>query len=236
MTTNSNKSSIIQNKFLKDNSIAYILAGGQSMRFNGDPKGLQTLGNQSIISHCISRLNAQFSQIYINSHLKEYEQLSLPIVADHPTRQLQGPLAGLFSCMQHQTEHHPQAEWLFICPCDSPFLPLDLRQRMDRALKLLKKASSERFSTEKLKNEILAISFSYQGVLQPTFSLWHLRLFEQLKMAVTLKKWGGLKIFLNSINDKTAIIEYPEQSFDPFFNINSQQDLTIAEQHLHNLT
>ena len=196
------------------NVVAYILAGGESRRFNCQIKGLQRLQNKPLIQHVITRLEPQVSTININSHFDEYAQFGFPLVPDFNDK-FMGPLAGLLASMQHLNTYHPEIEWLMIVPCDSPLLPHDLV-----------------FHLSQNSDHYQACCIEYQKQLQPPFSLWHKSLIEKLEDAVMHKQWGGLKAFINSLEHKVNIIEYPEQDNDPFININSSDDLQQLEHFL----
>jgi len=199
--------------------VGYILAGGESRRFNYESKGLKPLKTSQkvpMIEYVIQRFSPQVDALNINSHFPEYASFGCPIVGDAHT--FLGPLSGLYNCMQHMTTYYPSAEWLAIAPCDAPFMPNDMIQLL----------SSD-------ANNYQAQCFQYGGQLQPTFSIWHRDLFDQLETAVKKHQWGGLKIFLQSLGDTVNVVEYPQQTINPFFNINSEQDRVQAEQILDQL-
>ncbi|MGH1540452.1 MAG: molybdenum cofactor guanylyltransferase [Arenicella sp.] len=200
--------------------IGCILAGGESRRFDYRSKGLQSLSGRPMIAAVIDRLQSQVAELYINSQHDDYEQFGLGCFADinHP---FQGPLSGLLSCMLHTKKHHPTANWLAIAPCDAPFLPTDMVNNL----------LSESMST----NEQTRICcYSYQNELQPTFSLWHTSLLSSLETIINEKKIGGFKGFLKISQEPYSTVEYPEVTDavpQPFFNINTAEDLAIAEQY-----
>jgi len=202
---------------------AYILAGGQSLRFGGNTdqnaKGLQKLNQKPLISYTIERLKSQVKNIHINTHLADFSPLGYPLVADNPKTLYQGPLVGLFASMQHFHHHVIQAEnnqeWLLLAPCDSPFLPEDLVFSLTENLQ---------------QKQHLAACISYQNALQPTFSIWHKSLLEPLDQAINQHQWGGLKIFFKSLNTAGHVVEYPQQPLNPFLNINNPEELEQAKQ------
>lgn len=210
--------------------IGYILAGGQSSRFDHQIKGLVPLEGKPLIQHAIDRLKSQVDELIINSHFTEYETLGLPIVPDH--NEFLGPLFGVYHCMQHQRTHYPEADWVAIAPCDAPFVPTDM-------IELLISSNSKHSSNKDChENTYLAQCLSYESHIQPTFSIWHRDVFDLLEAAIKEQQWGGLKIFLRSLstsdgaidvtNEPVNIIEYPKQDINPFFNVNSQQGLDEA--------
>ena len=107
-----------------------ILAGGRSTRMGGREKGLQLLDGRTMVSHIIDRLKPQVGPLLINAntHLDDYQSLSLPIVSDLISGYV-GPLAGLHAGLSQCT-----TPYLLSVPCDCPFLPVDLASRLGQAL------------------------------------------------------------------------------------------------------
>jgi len=108
-----------------------ILAGGLGTRMGSIDKGLQLFRNAPMISHVMQRLAPQVHSILINANQNTdtYRQFGAPVYPDH-TPDYAGPLAG----MQTGLMHCP-TDYLVTVPCDSPFLPLDLAERLYSALK-----------------------------------------------------------------------------------------------------
>ena len=112
---------------------AVVLAGGQGSRMNGVDKGLQLLQGQSLVMHAVQRLQAQslaVASIAINAnrHLNDYQALGFDVWPDAQA-DFAGPLAGFLVGMTHCP--HP---YLLTVPCDTPFFPLNLAERLVLAL------------------------------------------------------------------------------------------------------
>lgn len=109
---------------------AVILAGGQARRMGGSDKGLALLGGRPLIAWVLERIAPQVDEMLIsaNRNLDQYRQFGHPVLADD-SPDFQGPLAGLRRAMAEAA--HP----LILCaPCDTPFLPRDLVERLIGAL------------------------------------------------------------------------------------------------------
>jgi len=107
-----------------------VLAGGQGSRLGGRDKGLVEIGQQPLVAHVLARLGPQVDGLLINANRnpEQYAHYGHPVVAD--TRaDYPGPLAGIASGLAHC-----RTPLLVVAPCDTPFLPLDLVQRLYRAL------------------------------------------------------------------------------------------------------
>lgn len=105
-----------------------ILAGGLGSRMGGQDKGLVELAGKPMLKHVMDRLAPQVHQLMINANRNAaaYARLSPWVVADRMAGFV-GPLAGLDAAL-----HEPalEGDWVLTCPCDSPFLPLDLAPRL----------------------------------------------------------------------------------------------------------
>jgi molybdopterin-guanine dinucleotide biosynthesis protein A len=70
----------------------------------------------------------------------------------------------------------------------------------------------------------------YESVAQATFSLWHKRTVEAVKNALLSDHNGGFKPLLSNLN--TVYLDWPDSPVNPFFNINTPEDLSVAEKIL----
>jgi len=107
-----------------------VLAGGQGRRMGGVDKGWVELAGVPMIVHVLQRLAPQVGEILINANqnLDRYRALGHPVFAD-TVGGFAGPLAGLHAGITHAAH-----DLVVTVPCDSPFLPLDLVDRLHAAL------------------------------------------------------------------------------------------------------
>ena len=107
-----------------------ILAGGVGRRMGGVDKGLTVLRGRPMVAWVLERLAPQVSELLINANqnLERYRGFGYPVVSDEIAG-FAGPLAGLHAGMK--TAH---GVFVLMVPCDSPFLPTDLAQRLFDAL------------------------------------------------------------------------------------------------------
>jgi len=107
-----------------------ILAGGLGRRMGGVDKGLQMLHGRPMIEHVLDRLRPQVAEIVINANqnLDRYAALGHRVVSD-AIGGFAGPLAGLHAGLQAVT-----SALAVTVPCDSPFLPPDLVERLHARL------------------------------------------------------------------------------------------------------
>lgn len=103
-----------------------VLAGGKASRMGGKDKGLQELNGLPLWQHVARTLHKQVSKLVVsaNRNIATYQESGYPVyadlLADYP-----GPLAGMLSIMQQC-----DAEWFLFCPCDTPFIPDYLAERL----------------------------------------------------------------------------------------------------------
>ena len=114
----------------KHNVTAVILAGGKGRRMDGKDKGLVDFVNRPLIEYVIDAIKPQVETIILNANRnqEQYSQYGYPVISD-ALLDYQGPLAGFISALKSSTTSH-----IATLPCDGPFLPKDLVERLILAL------------------------------------------------------------------------------------------------------
>lgn len=92
----------------------------------GVDKGWVELDGKPLIRYAIERFAPQVDELLIsaNRNIGRYAALACPVVSDTVDGFI-GPLAGF-----HAAFGRARYDWLATCPCDSPWLPLDLVERL----------------------------------------------------------------------------------------------------------
>jgi molybdopterin-guanine dinucleotide biosynthesis protein A len=116
----------------------------------------------------------------------------------------EGPLSGILAALRWA-----KTEFVMICPCDAPFLPLDLVPR------LLARA----------KGVGVVIAATGQQD-HPTISLWRTDLSPALAEAFAAGT-RSIRAFTKTV--PTAMVSWHGAGYDPFFNVNKPEDLAAAE-------
>jgi len=121
---------------------AVILAGGLARRMGGSDKGLVELAGMPMVQWVLQRVSPQVERVTINANrnIERYAALGAPVLQDSRSGHI-GPLAGLATALDHFAAVHTEAgadasikRRVFMCPCDSPFLPDDMVSRMSQAM------------------------------------------------------------------------------------------------------
>jgi len=117
---------------LKSKVTGLILAGGRGTRMGRVDKGLQPFQGSTLAAHVLRRLAPQVTTVMVNANrnLPQYQALQgVAAVLPDAMGGYEGPLAGLQTGLRHCA-----TELLLTAPCDSPFLPADLAERLYAAM------------------------------------------------------------------------------------------------------
>ena len=198
--------------------MALILAGGLSRRMGGPNKPMLDLGGARLIDRAICAAQAQCQAVAINLYDATPEaqaplaDLGLPLLADALPGHA-GPLAGVLAGLDYASE--TGFDSLLSLPCDCPFLPDDLAA-------LLYEAAQKSVSG-------LACAAS-GGRTHHVIALWPTHLREKLRRALideSLRKVGQFQQRVGC-----AQVEWLFRARDPFFNVNTPEDLLRAQEWL----
>jgi molybdopterin-guanine dinucleotide biosynthesis protein A len=190
-----------------------ILAGGQARRMGGGDKGLLPLGSSTILGHVIDRLAPQVAGLALNANGEQdrFASFGLPVVSDSIDG-FAGPLAGVLAGLDWAAVQG--ADHIVTAAADTPFFPADLVPR------LLMAAEDQ--------GHPIALARTDNG-RHPTFGLWPVALREDLRIALTE---GVRKVVQWTDKHGTAMADFPTGRFDPFFNVNTPEDLALAQSYL----
>ena len=186
-----------------------ILAAGRSSRMGPVNKVQSLLAGRTLLDQAKANLAPQVNALLVNG---DKSLCGDEAIADR-LEGFKGPLAGLYSTLL--SDKLSSAEYLMMAPCDGPFMPNNLVAAL--------------YAEISATDADIACA-RYQGFAQPTFSLWHKRVTPVVDQALLVKKNGGFKPLLEGLN--SVYLDWPEQGINPFFNINTLDDLAEAERLL----
>jgi molybdopterin-guanine dinucleotide biosynthesis protein A len=190
--------------------VVAVLAGGEGSRLGGG-KPLIKLGGRTLIERAFDRARSWSSSPVIAVRSPDQlEALQLPWIAD--AAGIAGPLAGLAAALEWAGRQG--ADGLLAIPCDMPFLPDDLARR------LINEIADHR-----------AAVASSGGELHPVGSFWRVEAITDFPAYCATGR-RSLRGFAEHIG--FAEVSWPTEPIDPFFNINTMDDLQKAELMLAN--
>lgn len=107
-----------------------ILAGGRGSRMGHVDKGWMPFRGTSLVAQVLRRLVPQVAMLAIsaNRNLERYAALGVPVWPD-ALGGFEGPLSGVQTALSAC-----KTAYLLTVPCDTPFLPADLLERLGAAL------------------------------------------------------------------------------------------------------
>ncbi len=166
-------------------------------------KGLIDLAGRPLLAHVIARLGPQVAALLIsaNRNPERYAEFEATIVRD-VLPDYPGPLAGILSGLRAA-----RTPWLAVVPCDSPFVPRDLVQRL----------------AVKLPSATTIAVVEVAGELQPVFAL------------IPTALHASLAAFLHSGQRKItqwfaqhAMVAIAFEETADFLNINTEHERELA--------
>lgn len=193
--------------------VGLILAGGLSRRMGGGDKALKRLAGTTILACIVRRIGPQVSQVWLNANgPAERFGLHLPLVPDS-LPDAPGPLAGILAGLDHAAAHNPGASHVLTVPADCPFLPDDLVARLAAAAGRAGSACA-----------------SSGGRVHGVVGLWPVASRHELRRLLVDEGIRRVDGWLERAG--TATVEWPAAPYDPFFNVNTPDDLAEAERIL----
>ncbi len=200
---------------MNDNNILGVVqAGGKSKRF-GKNKNQVKLGNFTLLEHVLFKIINEFKEILVVSNndlnLENFDKINLipDCVED------KGPLAGVLSAMKWVKEKNKQYKWIATFPSDTPFFDKSIINKYQEKIK---------------QSESLLYFIKSNKKRHNIFGLWSIDLIKTLDNDLIKNNLRKVEDWANKIGVETINIE--NDKFDPFFNINTKEDLDEAQKIL----
>lgn len=194
---------------------AIVLCGGKSSRM-GSPKALVLLAGSRLIDVVFEKIRQGSSCVMINSNDPAIAVRDAITFADRIDG-FKGPLAGIHAGLRQAAETTPLATHALFVPVDCPFLPADIAEQLAHGI-----ASAES-----------VVVASSRGTIHPVIGLWPLSLAGRIEEWLTSGKSLRMTDFLETCEVATIAfddIATPFGPIDPFFNVNTPDDLDFARQ------
>ncbi len=193
-----------------------LLAGGQSRRMGGGDKCLLPVAGRPMLAHAIDRLAPQVGALVLNANgrSERFADFGLPVAPDSVAGFV-GPLAGILTGCRWAAAHHADHRFIVTAAADTPFFPTDLVARL----------------VETAKDEEAIVLAASGGRTHPVFGLWPVRLADDLESWLAVPENRKILTWVNRHPNK--MVEFDtgdgDPAGDPFFNINTPEDLRHAE-------
>ena len=191
-----------------------ILSGGKGRRIGGQGKAFINLSGKPLIYHSIENIKNQVTVLSINArNNKDYNSLDYPVILDEFNQDTDGsgPLAGILTAINWAKSLKEDNRYVATIPVDLPFLPKDFINRMLLEINIYKPSVAVASSNNRL---------------HPVAAVWSLDLADRLRIALID---GTRKIDDFTSNIDTISVDWKYDSLDPFFNVNTPEDLSYAE-------
>jgi len=198
-----------------NNILGVVLAGGKSQRF-GQDKSQVKLQGKLLIDYVLNEIVNEFDETLIiaNESINFMQSKKISITKDFQSGL--GPLGGVLTAMKWIKEKNKKYKWISTFPVDTPFF----------TKKELK------FFYENINiNENKLFFIRNNNTRHNIFGLWSLDLMEKLQNDL-IKGERKVEVWADSVGVNIVNIDYKNP--DPFFNINTKEDLDEAIKMLKN--
>jgi molybdopterin-guanine dinucleotide biosynthesis protein A len=194
-------------------TLGLVLAGGLARRMGGGDKAMLRIGGETILDRALARFSPQCVRTIINANgdPARFSATGLTVVADDVPG-FAGPLAGILAGLDWAAANLPDVAFVASVPGDCPFLPRDLVERLHDA--------------RTAAGTPLACARSGEW-RHPVVALWSVALRGDLRHALVDEDLRKIEIWTARYG--VAIAAWPDTPLDPFFNVNTPDDLAKAQ-------
>jgi len=193
-------------------TLGLVLAGGLARRMGGGDKALIHIGEATILERVLARIAPNCAGIVLNANgdPTRFARFGLPVISDDVAG-FAGPLAGILAGLDWAASYEPDIDWVVSVPGDCPFLPRDLVQRLHAARR---DAGSP-------------LACAQSGAWRhPVVGLWRVALRHDLRHALVDEDLRKIEVW--TARHGVALAEWPAHPVDPFFNVNTPEDVAEA--------
>ena len=195
--------------------LGVVLAGGKSQRF-GEDKSQVKLANKLLINYILSEIIDEFNELLIISNNSIEFQKSEKISVINDFKKDLGPLGGVLSAMKWVKDNNKAYQWISTFPTDTPFFKNSILKNF------FKKIHPEDGKLFFIKSN---------NTRHNIFGLWSIDLISKLEKDLE-KGERKVESWANSVGVNTINMQFEKN--DPFFNINTKEDLEKAKENFKN--
>lgn len=193
-------------------TLGLVLAGGLARRMGGGDKALIHIGEATILERVLARIAPNCAGIVLNANgdPTRFARFGLPVISDDVAG-FAGPLAGILAGLDWAASHVSGVEWVISVPGDCPFLPRDLVQRLHAAR----------------RDAGTPLACAQSGAWRhPVVGLWQVALRHDLRHALVDEDLRKIEVW--TARHGVGLAEWPADPVDPFFNVNTPEDVAEA--------
>ena len=195
--------------------LGVVLAGGKSQRF-GEDKSQVKLANKLLIDYILSEIIHEFKELLIISNNSIEFQKSEKISVINDFKKDVGPLGGVLTAMKWVKDNNKAYQWISTFPTDTPFFKNQILKDFFKNIHL---------------EESKLFFIKSNNTRHNIFGLWSLDLISKLEQDLDRGE-RKVEVWANNIGVKTINMEFKKN--DPFFNINTKEDLEKAKENIKN--
>ena len=197
------------------NILGVVLAGGKSQRF-GEDKCQVKLGDKLLINYILSEIIDEFKDILLisNNKIKYNHSNKISLVKD--LKKGLGPLGGILTAMKWIKKNNESYKGILTFPSDTPFFK---KQHLNNFLEEIRSYEGQLFF------------INSNDTRHNIFGLWSIDLLDRLEKDLDNGE-RKVEMWANKIGGKSINMKFENK--DPFFNINTKEDLIKAEEYLEN--
>ena len=202
----------------KEEVPAVILSGGESRRMGRNDKAFLSIEDKTLLEITLERLHRQTQQIAINTNSNDpkYLAYNLPVLNDAISGFL-GPLAGIFTAMKWANQMGYKS--VATIAVDTPLFPENLLKKLHCKMEM---------SNSDIVFAGTSTDYKKKKLLHPVFGLWKTSLYNDLRKEL---ESGVRKVTHWSGRHKASNVFFQDKRLDPFFNVNTPDDIVTLREH-----
>lgn len=194
-----------------NNILGVVLAGGKSQRF-GEDKSQVKLNGKRLIDYILTEIITEFNEILIIANNSIDFMPSPKIIKVEDDKKDLGPLGGILTAMKWINKNKKNYKWISTFPSDTPFFNKTILNNFYKKINI-NKGQLFFIKSNQTRHNI--------------FGLWSIELLDQLEEDLMIKGERKVELWANKVGVQTIDMQFKNK--DPFFNINTKEDLEQAK-------
>ena len=194
-----------------NNILGVVLAGGKSQRF-GEDKSQVKLNDKRLIDYILTEIITEFNEILIIANNSIDFMPSPKIIKVEDDEKDLGPLGGILTAMKWINKNKKNYKWISTFPSDTPFFNKTILNNFYKKINI-NKGQLFFIKSNQTRHNI--------------FGLLSIELLKQIEEDLMIKGERKVELWANKVGVQTIDMQFKNK--DPFFNINTKEDLEQAK-------